>query len=162
ILVDWVEKPTDNQTSLHDSSYCSRLRRTSVRSSRLGNLLAIQGVEMQGTLVQKIIKTARHPRSTLLQHARAIRYAAFTRKEYVCTKANRSPSDNGLYIAAVQAAIQNYKAFSTFKRHRDYRGVLEHVTREEGQRYLNVLRKDAPDFIEDIEKFKVNDLVGGP
>jgi putative sugar O-methyltransferase len=88
--------------------------------------------------------------------------SAFAGKEYVCTKANRSMSDNGYYIAAVQAAVQNYKAFSTFKRHRDYRAVLEHVTREDGQRYLDILRKAAPDFIDDIEKFKVNDLIGGP
>src|SRR5262249_22683888 len=72
-----------------------------------------RGLEMQGTLIQKIIKTARHPKMA----ASAIRRAAFAREEYVCTKANRSLSDNGYYIVVVQAAVRNYKAFSTFKRH---------------------------------------------
>lgn len=107
-------------------------------------------MRMQGTLLQKIIRAAKHPKRI------------FAPEEYVCAAENRSLSDNGFYIAAVQAAIQNYKAFSTFKQHRDYRVVLEHVTREDGERCLEILRKDAPDFLEEIEKFKVNDLIGRP
>ena len=102
---------------------------------------------MHGTLLQKIIKATRHPKMA----ASAIQRAT-----------NRFLTDNRDYIAVVQAAVQDNKAFSTFKRHPGYRVVLEHVSSEDGQRYLDILRKDAPDFIEDIEKFKVNDLVGGP
>lgn len=40
--------------------------------------------------------------------------------------------------------------------------ILEHVTRELGQAYLNVLRRWAPCVIARIDEFKVNDLVGGP
>jgi putative sugar O-methyltransferase len=86
----------------------------------------------------------------------------FGAKEYVGTKQNRSESDNGSYVAAVHAAVQSYKAFSTFKRHPDYQAVLEHVGREDGQRYLDIIRNDAPDFIDEIEMFQANDLVGAP
>jgi putative sugar O-methyltransferase len=86
----------------------------------------------------------------------------FTPKEYAASTSNRSEADNGRYIAAVQAAVRSYKAFSTFKRHPDYRVVLEHVTKEQGALYLDLLKKGAPDFLQDIEKFKVNDLIGNP
>jgi hypothetical protein len=75
----------------------------------------------------------------------------------------RSESDkNGAYVALVQAAVSDYKVFSTFRRHPDYMVVLEHVTRQEGQAYLDILCKDAPDFLDRIGEFKSNDLVGSP
>jgi hypothetical protein len=77
--------------------------------------------------------------------------------------AYRSESDkNGAYVALVQAAVRDYKVFSTFRRHPAYTVVLEHLSRQDGQAYLDILRKDAPDFLDRIGEFKSNDVVGSP
>ena len=33
--------------------------------------------------------------------------------------------------------------FNAFKRHKDYRRVLEHVTDKQGQAYLDIIKKDG-------------------
>ncbi len=111
-----------------------------------------QGIssERAFAMLRKIIKAVRHPKRML------------TVEDYVGAVGNQSKSENGYYVPVVQAVVQNYKAFSTFRRHRDYRVVVETVTPENGQRCLDILKKDAPDLVEEIEKFKINDLVGGP
>ena len=123
---------------------------------------------MSGTPLEQLMKAAKDPAyayQTLRTRgqgplARAMRL--LLPKDHVGTEQNRSESDNSFYLHAVRAATSEYKAFSTFKRDPHYRTVLEHVTRAEGQAYLDVLRKDAPDFLDDIEKFKINDLIGSP
>ena len=51
---------------------------------------------------------------------------------------------------------------STFKRHNDYRYMLEHVSTEQGQLYLDILiSKNVP--LEQIDAFcKLNDNFGNP
>lgn len=74
----------------------------------------------------------------------------------------RSDSDNGRYIAFVQRANSNYKVFSQFKQHPAYQEILEHVSEEDGMRYLEILNKNAPDLLKLVDEFKINDLVGKP
>jgi hypothetical protein len=68
--------------------------------------------------------------------------------EYVAMEPNRSVSDNGTYVAAVQSAIKDYKCFLTFKRHPKYREILEHVSQDDGQKYLDIVRRQSPEFFE--------------
>jgi putative sugar O-methyltransferase len=74
----------------------------------------------------------------------------------------RSDSDNGRYVAFVERANSSYKVFSQFKQHPAYQEILEHVSEADGARYLEVLKKNAPDLLQIIGQFKINDLVGNP
>ncbi len=86
----------------------------------------------------------------------------FASREFAAIEANRSRSDNGLYVAFVERANRDYKVFSKFKSHPHYRKVLEHVTKKQGQEYLDAIISQSPEFIDQIDKFKINDLVGTP
>jgi len=124
---------------------------------------------MQRSIVETAAKAVRHPGKAheafrnpgqdLVSRGRR----ALTRKVFVGgSDEYRSESDTGAYVALVQAAARDYKVFTRFRRHPDYMVVLEHVTRQEGQAYLHILRKDAPDFLDRIDEFKSNDVVGSP
>ena len=82
-------------------------------------------------------------------------------EHFVAAPENRSISDNGKYVAVVEAAVRETGAFNTFKRHPDYQMILEHATREHGAEYLDEIARLAPDFVGGIDRFKVNDQVGG-
>jgi len=81
---------------------------------------------------------------------------------FVAEKKNRSDSDNGVYVAFVQEAVENYDVFKNFKRHPDYQMVLEHVGQADGMKYLNIIKNQSPEFLDVIDKFKNNDLIGNP
>jgi len=123
---------------------------------------------MQSSTVATAVKAVRHPervRAALSHPGQIASWSrhALARKVFVgASDEYRSESDTGAYVALVQAAVKDYKAFTTFRRHPNYVVVLEHVTRQEGQAYLDILRKDAPDLIDRIEEFKSNDVVGSP
>jgi len=85
-----------------------------------------------------------------------------TEPEYAGAGDNRSASDNGDYVRFVRSALADYAVFKDFKRHPSYRAILEHVSPEEGRRYLDILRAEAPDLFGRCDEFKVNDLVGNP
>jgi putative sugar O-methyltransferase len=82
-------------------------------------------------------------------------------KDYV-SQANRSISDNGRYIRIIKAAVRDPAVFSQFKLQPDYREILEHVTPELGQDYLDIIRKQSPDFVRRVDRFKINDQMGSP
>jgi len=88
--------------------------------------------------------------------------AAVHQKVFVGAEYIRSDTDDGLYIRAVENANHNFEAFLNFKRNEDYRFVLEHVSYEQGREYLEILRSEAPDFVEGVNRFLVNDIVGNP
>lgn len=124
---------------------------------------------VQGSIVGTVVKAVRHPgrvRAALSNTGQDLvsrSRRALSRKVFVgASDEYRSESDNGAYVALVQAAVRDYKVFSTFRRHPDYMTILEHVTRPQGQAYLDILRKDAPDFLDRTAEFKSNDVVGSP
>ena len=88
--------------------------------------------------------------------------AAVDPKIFVGAEYIRSDSDDGLYIRAVDNANHDFQAFLNFKRNDDYRVVLEHVSYEQGREYLEILRSEAPDFVENVDRFLINDIVGNP
>jgi hypothetical protein len=52
---------------------------------------------------------------------------------------------------------------TSFKGNSEYRRILEHVSQEEGQRYLNAIKQFTPMSLEDIRSFStLNDSIGGP
>lgn len=80
--------------------------------------------------------------------------------EYVGEKNNRSVSDESQYLNAVLYALKSYKNFMKFKKDQRYQAILEHVTESQGQKYLDIIKRDNPNFLR-IESLKKNDLIGG-
>ena len=81
---------------------------------------------------------------------------------FVDSKGNSSWSDNTRYISIIEKANTDYKHFLKFKKNKYYREVLEHVTKEQGNEYLSIIKKSTPGIYNKIEKFKINDLIGSP
>ena len=63
------------------------------------------------------------------------------------------------YLSACRAAAQGSDFFKGFKSHPAYRHVLEHVSYEEGQQYLDEVEIDYKDKLDEI---KENDALGTP
>jgi len=82
--------------------------------------------------------------------------------EFVGLKGKRSLSDDGRYVAFVRSALRAPQVFSQFKRHPDYREILEHVTEAYGRKYLDMILKNDPSLLGRIEEFKENDQLGAP
>jgi len=81
---------------------------------------------------------------------------------FVTTQANRSLSDNGRYIEFIESALHSQRIFSSFKQVPVYKDILEHVTPELGLEYLRIVATENPTLLLQIEKFRINDLVGSP
>lgn len=73
-----------------------------------------------------------------------------------------SISDNGQYPAIVQEAATNEIIFNVFKRHPWYRPILEHVSYEDGSKYLDIIKNDYGFLLKNIDKYKTNDSLGSP
>ena len=79
------------------------------------------------------------------------------------SKEYRSDSENGEYLSAVCQAIQNQKAFDNFKRSYSYRRILEHVSKDIGLQYLEILKsRDDGILKKGIATVLVSDQVGNP
>ena len=63
------------------------------------------------------------------------------------------------YLQACRAASQGSDFFRGFKSHPAYRHVLEHVTYEEGQQYLDEIEID---YMDKLDEIKENDALGTP
>jgi hypothetical protein len=74
---------------------------------------------------------------------------------------SRSENREG-YITVCRLAAINDSIFKVFKRSRDYRVVLEHVSKEQGQDYLDVVMEKGKDLLEFLPRFKENDRWGSP
>ena len=81
--------------------------------------------------------------------------------DFTGSKLNRSISDDGEYVEAVLKAVYDYGAFTKFKQDPRYTRILEHVSVQQGGRFLEEISKDSPDFVTRINDFKKNDLEGG-
>ena len=82
--------------------------------------------------------------------------------QFVLEKSIRSDSDNGLYINSVLQFLSDYKKFSSFKRDKNYREILEHVSFEQGLKYYQYIMDNSPEIFTHIQKYKINDLIGDP
>ena len=63
------------------------------------------------------------------------------------------------YLSACRSAAQASDFFKTFKNNQAYRHVLEHVSYEEGQQYLDEIELEYEDKLDEI---KENDKLGTP
>lgn len=72
-----------------------------------------------------------------------------------------SISDTKGYKSACRNAATDDSFFSNFKTNREYNGILEHVSIEQGELYLSYIKNNFIGFENYLEKFKKNDLFGG-
>ncbi len=73
-----------------------------------------------------------------------------------------SISDNGQYPIIVQEALNNEILFNSFKRHPWYTPILEHVSYDDGLKYLDIIEKEYVFLLKNFEKYKTNDVIGNP
>ena len=72
-----------------------------------------------------------------------------------------SLSDNGRYPQVCLDATNDVATFRQFRRIRNYRAILEHVTEEDGRAYLDHVRR-RPELLAALPRFAANDLHGLP
>ena len=74
----------------------------------------------------------------------------------------RSECDDGIYLSFVHDAINSKKVFSNFRKHPVYQNVLDHTNYDFGLKYLEIVKRDNPQFIDKIDLALENDQVGSP
>ena len=73
-----------------------------------------------------------------------------------------SLSDNEIYPDFCNKASLNSKVFSNFRRNPIYLQILEHVTKDDGQKYLDEIKKKYKHLLNFIDIFLQNDTWGNP
>jgi len=74
----------------------------------------------------------------------------------------QSYSEGSGYGLICKLAAEHEDVFKLFKRSKYYRKILEHVTQEQGQDYLNIIERTGGDLLKYVPKFQENDKVGSP
>lgn len=64
------------------------------------------------------------------------------------------------YKSICELAARDAEVFKNFKRHPDYKRVLEHVSYNQGLEYLNIIKKT--ELIDYMIQFAKNDIIGNP
>jgi hypothetical protein len=72
-----------------------------------------------------------------------------------------SISDSSNYRSTCKLAYENDDEFKNFKSNPHYNGILEHVSSEQGDLYLDYININFPEFVSKIDRFKMNDIYGG-
>ena len=85
--------------------------------------------------------------------------ALFTRDKF--SSGPTSLSDFMGYREVCINAAHEERAFQTFRTNPIYNKILEHVPKEQGFDYLNLIKED-PEIFQKIGEFKKNDNYGGP
>lgn len=78
------------------------------------------------------------------------------------TNKKTSISDDNIYPDFCKLAASNDTVFKTFRINPKYTAILEHVTENEGNVYLNIIKRIKPSLLDNIEKYKTNDSAGSP
>ena len=109
-------------------------------------------------MLQKVLKGIGNPRRAANYLARKLRSRPADFKQS-CLQSSESITD---YVLFVIKATTDYRIFSRFKSDPAYREMLEHVTPEQGEKYLAIIKNQSPEFFDQFDRFKINDLVGNP
>ena len=65
---------------------------------------------------------------------------------------------------AVKIVLEDHRQFSNFKQNSDYRKILEHVTHDQAEAYIAIIKENYPELLgpQNLEALRINDLVGNP
>jgi glycosyltransferase involved in cell wall biosynthesis len=73
-----------------------------------------------------------------------------------------SISDTAAYTDFCQRASESEAVFRTFRADPTYTLVLEHVTERQGREYIDVIERDNPQLLLEVERFRTSDQFGSP
>jgi len=92
------------------------------------------------------------------------KYESKLRAKFFChAEEYRSVSENGRYVSAVIRALKNQKAFDNFKKSYSYREILEHVSKDQGRMYLDILEARNDSILSrGLSTVLISDQVGNP
>ena len=92
--------------------------------------------------------------------------AKLLKAKYYSTLNNTNLSDSektGYYTAEIRKILLSQRKFQNFKRNRIYNSILEHVSKEQGTKYLEVLRHRNDEILSDsLNSFLSLDHIGNP
>ena len=85
------------------------------------------------------------------------------KKFFTFSKEFRADSEKKEYGSAIIKILSSQKSFNNFKKNYAYRDILEHVSFEDGLRYLDAIRKRKNSILGlALENVLQNDMVGNP
>jgi hypothetical protein len=82
--------------------------------------------------------------------------------DFVFSADSSSFSDTREYVSIVNMAAENQETFNRFRSNRQYRKILEHVTKDLGYRYLSEIKELNKDYASLFSKVTYLDSIGGP
>lgn len=113
--------------------------------------------------MNKIKKALKNPGYAVYVIASRILKVGMRAKVFAHAKEYRSDSENGKYALAVINALKNQKSFDNFKRSYSYRAILEHVSKEQGRSYLDILESRNTSMLSlGLSTVLKSDEVGNP
>ena len=114
--------------------------------------------------MNKIIKVLRDPVYAL--HALNSRYLKiyFNEQNFPHSEEDRSESEKQRgYSNSILKALKSQKAFENFKQNYSYQETLEHVSKEQGREYLNILEARKEKLLDQaLNSILVSDKIGNP
>jgi len=108
----------------------------------------------------KIYKMKKMVKKLLIKIKYIIQYIRFSNIQNLSL--STSLSDNEIYPDFCNKASLNSKVFSSFRRNPIYLQILEHVTKDDGQKYLDEIVRKNKHLLSFIDIFSQNDTWGNP
>jgi HD superfamily phosphohydrolase len=75
--------------------------------------------------------------------------------DFVYSADSSSFSDTLEYVSIVNIAAESDETFNRFRSNRQYRQILEHVTKDLGDRYLSEIKSLEKEYLQEIPKNKI-------
>ena len=114
-------------------------------------------------MTNKLLKAIKDPGYAVYIFLTRYMRLTFRKKIFAHAKEYRSDSENGSYAAAVLKAVRKQKTFDNFKRIYGYRVILEHVSKDQGYEYLEILKSRDDGILEGgLDTVLVSDEIGNP
>lgn len=84
------------------------------------------------------------------------------KQDFLFSADSSSFSDTREYVSIVNIAAENQETFNRFRSNRQYRKILEHVTKDFGYKYLSEIKELDKDYANLFARVTHVDSIGGP
>ena len=98
----------------------------------------------------------------LVEHLIQRRHLWSIEKETIPVAGNSSVSDEISYLQIIKEASSNDESFSKFRRNREYRQILEHVSKNQGKQYLGEIKTNRKELSGQLDRIKFLNTCGSP
>lgn len=112
-------------------------------------------------MFEVIFKAIKQPRRAVRIAITKLRRLFFFPAHFETGEDIRSASDNGRYVHIVDLAVRSDRIFKNFRRHPEYRAILEHTEPVFARRCIELIRKQTPQILIRVGDFAINDAYGG-